>query len=119
MDKNELPVNSKKLKLLVGGVSKVKTKNKNKLLKQAIEDHQVNKNVHDGALTVDFRDDKPANVDIESVDVFSPHSYIKKMDESGVAVYCYSGWMDGGYQNAAIKRYMNLSNPANNAPQRP
>lgn len=113
MDNNLLPLNYQKMSWLIGGVSTVATKGKQQLLQAAIKDHQNNKNVHEGSLTVDFRDDAPTNIPIQSVDVFSPHKYLKAIDESGVAVYSYSGWMDGAYQNAAIKRHINLNNPDN------
>ncbi len=107
MDDNELPSNYKKYKWLIGGVSKVK---KNKpILKQAIEDHQKNRNVHDGALTIDYRDDTPKGGYIKTLDIFSPHHYIQKLNEANIPIYSYSGWMDGAYQNAAIKRYLNLN----------
>jgi putative CocE/NonD family hydrolase len=34
------------------------------------------------------------------------------VEESGAAVYSYSGWYDGAYQHAAIKRHMTLHNPS-------
>ena len=113
MDNNELPINYKKFSWLIGGVSKVKTKNKKQLLTQAIAAHQENRNVHDGALSVDFRDDNPDGESLKSLDVFSPHAYLKELNNSGVAIYSYSGWMDGAYQNAAIKRHLNLDNSNN------
>lgn len=113
MDKNELPENARKYRALVGGVSLVQTKNRRELLRQAIAEHANNRNVHDGALTVDFRDDVPQDGFIKNMDVFSPHLFTQKINETKVAVYSYSGWMDGGYQNAAIKRYLNLTVPNN------
>lgn len=114
MDANQLPENYKKLKTLIKGVALVKTKGRRKLLKEALCDHQENKNVHDGALTVDCRDDQPEGGHIESINSFSPHNLIKTLDSSGLAVYSYSGWHDGAYQHAAIKRHNNLhQNPHN------
>jgi len=113
MDANKLPVNHKKASLLVSGVSKVKTPQSKKLLREAVAGHAQNRNVHDGAMTVDCRDDAPLNGEIESIDIFSPHNYINALNESGTAVYSYSGWMDGAYQHSAVKRYLNLTNPNN------
>jgi putative CocE/NonD family hydrolase len=42
------------------------------------------------------------------VDQFSPHRIVQKIGQSKVAVYSYTGWHDGGYQHAAIKRHLNL-----------
>lgn len=111
LDKNKLPTKSFMAKLLVSGVSYVKGAKER--LKQALEEHKVNLNVHDGAKTVQFRDDQPGNNGAENINVFSPHHYIDQINASGAAVYSYSGWLDGAYQHAAIKRHLNLNNPHN------
>lgn len=114
MDANELPENYRKLKALVKGVSLVKTKGRKKILREALCDHTANQNVHDGALTVDCRDDIPSSGSVPSINSFSPHNYVGLLDSTGVAVYSYSGWHDGAYQHAAIKRHNNLpTNPHN------
>jgi putative CocE/NonD family hydrolase len=111
MDANKLPPNAEKYKWLIKGVAAVK--NQRKLFKEAIKSHSDNKNVHDGAMTIDFRDEIPVKGAKVSVDKFSPHNFIEKINQSGVAVYSYSGWHDGAYQHAAIKRHLNLNNPQN------
>jgi uncharacterized protein len=111
MDNNQLPANAEKYKWLIKGVAPVK-KHK-KTLKKAVASHSDNKNVHDGAMTIDYRDETPMNGASRSVDLFSPHKFVDILDGTGVAVYSYSGWHDGAYQHAAIKRHMNLSNPQN------
>ncbi len=113
MDENKLPENYKKAALFIKGVAPVKTKGGKKMKRQAVAEHGGNRNVHDGALTIDFRDDAPPGLTSVSSDVFSPHKFADLVEESGVAVYSYSGWMDGAYQNAAIKRYINAENPNN------
>ncbi|KAF0164601.1 MAG: X-Pro dipeptidyl-peptidase-like protein, partial [Caulobacteraceae bacterium] len=40
--------------------------------------------------------------------MISAHNYATDIDASGTAVYAYSGWFDGGYPHAAIKRFMTL-----------
>lgn len=116
MDKDELPIKKSILNLLVGGVSRVKGEESQLNLEKALQEHRRNLNVHNGAVGVDFRDDatkEQKGISIESVDIFSPHSYLDALNESGVAIYSYSGWMDGAYQNAAIKRHINSTNPNN------
>ena len=44
-----------------------------------------------------------------TIDVFSPHTYLRDIDGSGAAIYSYSGWLDGGYTHSAVKRHVNLS----------
>jgi putative CocE/NonD family hydrolase len=99
-----------KVRMMVKGIKPVDEDKDRSLLAGAIEDHRNNNNVHTEALGITFRDDVgPSGAG--SIDSFSPHSYIDKIKSSGAAVYCYSGWYDGAYQHAAIKRYMTLSNP--------
>ncbi len=48
-----------------------------------------------------------------SIDALGPIGYREKIENSGAAVYSYTGWFDGGYQHAAIKRHLTLTNPHN------
>lgn len=112
LDNNIIPTTNKKVKAAIKGVSPVKGKDGKKLLKEAIASHSNNLNVNDGAKTISFRDDV-AKVGGVASDHFSPHRFMKDEDASGAAVYSYSGWTDGAYQHAAIKRFLNLSNPHN------
>jgi putative CocE/NonD family hydrolase len=111
MDANKLPPNAEKYKWLIKGVAGVK--NQKKLFKEAIKSHSNNKSVHEGAMTIDFRDEIPSKGAKVSVDKFSPHNFTDKINQSDLAVYSYSGWHDGAYQHAAIKRHLNLNNPQN------
>lgn len=113
LDANTLPADAKKAKRFIKGVNPVKGKAAKAIFKKAQEDHKENRNVHDGAMTVNFRDDPPKGEFIKNMDIFSPHHYAKEEDESGVAVYSLSGWFDGNYQNAAVKRHLTLTNPKN------
>jgi len=85
---------------------------------EAIAGHAENLNVHEAALNIDFRDDgvfsplAPEKGGM-GIDYFSPHTYVKEIDASGAAVFSYGGWWDMGYQYAAIKRHLTLSNPDN------
>jgi len=80
------------------------------MLAAAIRDHRDNYSVHEQAMGITFRDDI-APSGLGTVDVFSPHTYLDKLNSSGAAVYSFSGWFDGAYQHAAIKRFMSLENP--------
>jgi putative CocE/NonD family hydrolase len=111
MDANKLPANFERYKWLIKGVAPVK--NQRKTLKAAVASHIDNKNVHEMAIEVDYRDEIPRVGARKSVDDFSPHNFVNRLDSSAVAVYSYSGWHDGAYQHAAIKRHINLSNPLN------
>jgi putative CocE/NonD family hydrolase len=69
-----------------------------------------NLDVHAGAKKIVFRDDTGVHPDYpeRTIDSFSPHHYKDKLVGSGAAVYSVSGWRDGAYQNAAIKRHRAL-----------
>lgn len=112
LDANKLPRGNFLAKVLVKGVRKVDITRKNKTFKSAIQDHKTNVNVDEIAKGLTFRD-QIFNDRNEIVDVFSPHQYSNKINESETAVYSYTGWWDGCYQHAAIKRHLNLTNPKN------
>jgi hypothetical protein len=112
LDKNKLPTKKFLAKLLIKGVDPVDGKGRRKLLKGAMQAHKDNISVHDGVLTIRNRDDVPLEGKYMSgIDVFSPHAYRNVIDSSNAAIYCYSGWFDGDYQHAAVKRFLNLTNP--------
>jgi len=117
LDRNELPPKAGKAKKLVKGVSKPKKffdgRSADGIFEQAQEDHKQNANVNDGAMTIVYRDDKAKSKAAVSSDVFSPHTYWKEQDASGAAIYNWSGWFDGSYNDAAVKRYLTLTNPEN------
>jgi putative CocE/NonD family hydrolase len=116
LDANTLPAHASKAKKFIKGVLPVKEGFKNESGREILERHireRDNRNVHQGALTMDFRDDVPKNGAAENADQFSPHKRWKAQNESGAAVYSWSGWYDGAYQNAATKRHMTLTNPKN------
>jgi putative CocE/NonD family hydrolase len=49
--------------------------------------------------------------DSGSINLISPHNYWHDIEASGAAIYSYSGWFDGGYAHAAIKRFLTIPNP--------
>ena len=116
LDANTLPAHAGKAKKFIKGVLPVKAGFKDEKGREILNRHireRDNRNVHEGALTMDFRDDVPKNGAAQNADEFSPHVRWKAQDESGAAVYSWSGWYDGAYQNAATKRHMTLTNPKN------
>lgn len=112
LDKNKLPTKKFIAKLLIKGVDPVDGKGRRKLLKGALVAHKDNISVHDAVLTIRNRDDVPMEGKyLSGINVFSPHAYRGVIDSSNAAIYCYSGWFDGDYQHAAVKRFLNLTNP--------
>jgi putative CocE/NonD family hydrolase len=67
--------------------------------------------VHAGALRVTYRDDPFKPDSPLTVDNFSPHARTERIAGSRVPIYSYSGWLDGAYANAAIKRFRTVKTP--------
>jgi hypothetical protein len=111
LDNNRLPVKKILPRMAVKGVQPVKGHKWE--LKHAIADHRNNVNVHNAVRTITYRDDVSAIDHKTSPDQFSPHAFSQKIDSAGIAVYSISGYFDGGYQHAAIKRFLTLKNPQN------
>ncbi|MEM7367836.1 MAG: CocE/NonD family hydrolase [Bacteroidota bacterium] len=109
LDKNKIPLKNPLLRLLVRGVLPVN--GDRKALKAAMIERRANVDIHIKAQEVQYRDDVFDEASGKSIDVFSPSSYFQKINEANIPVYCYSGWWDGTYQHAAIRRYLNLSHP--------
>lgn len=79
------------------------------LLARAIKEHEDNYHVHDEAMQIVYRDDRsPGGI---HMDDFSPHSFQERIAASKTPIYSYSGWFDGGYAHAAVKRYLTVKNP--------
>jgi putative CocE/NonD family hydrolase len=76
-------------------------------LAAALADHAANYRVHEGALRITHRDDTNI-IDTApegSIDSFSPHAFAGDIAASGATIYSYSGWRDGAYNRAAIRRH--------------
>lgn len=111
LDNNKLPGKDPLAKMAVAGVQPVK--GERALLKEAVRQHQANLNVNDGVRSIVYRDDISKVDGVTSPDRFSPHKKSALIDEAGIAVYSISGYYDGNYQHAAVKRFLTLKNPAN------
>jgi putative CocE/NonD family hydrolase len=76
-------------------------------------DRSANMDVHVIGQKLVFRDDTgltDAMAD-KTIDWLSPHSRRGDATASGAAIYSYSGWRDGAYQHAAIKRFLSMRTP--------
>jgi putative CocE/NonD family hydrolase len=113
LDRNEIPRKSFLARLLVKGVRRVNGPQKVRTFKDALKEHEANVQVSETSKGINFKDDVPANALSASSVVFSPSSYIETINNSGAAIYVYSGWLDGNYQRAAIRKFLNYSNPEN------
>ena len=82
------------------------------LAKQAVHGHYANVHMPDFMREFQFRDDHLAHDDSFTTDSFSPHAYASGIRDD-VAIMAISGWMDGGYCNGAISRFLSMSRTAN------
>jgi hypothetical protein len=113
LDHNDLPYANWFTNLFVRGVLPINGDSNQTLLKQAIQEHEHNWNPHQEALGITFRDDVPPSQVTTSLDLLSPQTFGPEIAKSGAAIYSYSGWFDGAYQLAAIKRHWTHQNHAN------
>ena len=110
LDKNRVGEAAWYADFLISGVAPVDEPEGKALLKEAVADHALNYHVHEAAQKIVFRDD--TSIGGVSTDTFSPHAYKDAEKESGAAIYNYSGWFDGGYPHAAVKRFLTNAGPA-------
>lgn len=68
--------------------------------------------VHEAGTRMTYRDDRGLTDDHPElgVDDFSPHAMLDDLPRA-IPVFHYTGWFDGAYQRAAIKRFAALDDP--------
>lgn len=112
LDRSTLPDEAGWLpKLLVQGVRPVDADRDHTMLAKAVHEHAYNWDVYETSQRIAYRDDVLSYDWNWNFDKFSPHFYKKEIEESEVAIYSYSSWLDAKYPHAAIKRFLTLSNP--------
>ncbi|MCZ6800677.1 MAG: CocE/NonD family hydrolase [Nitrospirae bacterium] len=113
LDNNELPFAGWMGNLFVRGVLPVDGDTNNHLLTMAVQEHEVNWSPFKEASGLTFRDDPPPSRQAPTIDALSTQTFVREIEQSGAAIYSYSGWFDGGYALAAIKRHLHHHNPEN------
>jgi hypothetical protein len=111
LDHNQLPFGGWITNLFVRGVRPVDGDAGQHLLTLALQEHETNWSPHREASGIVFRDDSPPSRQATNIDALSTQTYADQIAKSGAAIYSYSGWFDGGYQLAAIKRYLHHQQP--------
>lgn len=110
LDQNSVPKEFGFLgKMLVKGVKPVGRNQAKQLLEQAIQDHQDNGNVHNFALSVDYRDQPPNGKDI-TIDSLTIHQHKTKIENSSTKSFGWGSWMDAGTADAVIRRFLSYDN---------
>ena len=113
LDQNMLPFETWMTRLFVRGVLPVDADSDRSLLILALHDHKNNWSPHQEALSITFRDDTPHSPNISNIDILSTRWHEEEISGSDAAIYSYSGWFDGGYQLAAIKRHLSHTHAGN------
>ncbi len=112
LDHNRLPHGGVIANFFVRGVRPVDGDTSLDLLSLALQDHENNWSPYREASEIVFRDDPPPSRQAANIDALSTQTYADDIAKSGAAIYSYSGWFDGGYQLAAIKRYLHHQQPS-------
>jgi uncharacterized protein len=114
LDNNVIPVKDPIIKMLVKGVLPVgKGKEAIEHLQAAVVEHQQNRGVHETAQGIEYRDQAPESKIVNSMDDFSPHMHQVAGDRSNTALLSLSGWRDGAYPHASIRRFLNTQSSVN------
>jgi putative CocE/NonD family hydrolase len=77
-------------------------------LRAALEQHERSPSIADLYSKIPFKDDVISG---QSLPARSPYTYREAIVASAAALYSISGWYDGKYPSAAIKRFLNTPNP--------
>ena len=96
-------------KILGAGVRPVDADRDGSMLRAAVRDHDANFNRYAEVGTLAYRDDVGSSG--LCIDRISAHRSASEMLASGAAIYSQSGWLDGAYVHAAIKRYLTVRTP--------
>jgi uncharacterized protein len=79
-------------------------------LKKAVKEHENNGDVYAESKRYQYRDEYSENWG-GRIEQISPYYYHDDINDSGAAIYSYSGWFDGGnYTAATTYRYLTLDN---------
>ena len=93
--------------LLIKGVKPVASNTR--LLEEALQEHSSNQYVYDLTRDFNFRDDKLP--DGNPVDYISPYYYKEQLEKLNIPIIGWCSWLDSGYVDVVINRFINLKNP--------
>jgi putative CocE/NonD family hydrolase len=98
--------------LLIRGVADVESPGDGVPSAAVLAERERNLDVFAATSSIANRDDTGVHVEHPelTIDSFSPHAFRANQRASGAAIYSYSGWRDGAYPHAAIKRFGTVPN---------
>ncbi|MFW9937988.1 MAG: CocE/NonD family hydrolase, partial [Candidatus Thorarchaeota archaeon] len=95
--------------LFVKGVKPVDDDVELKNLKEVMNLHHSNNYVYENTIDKDFKDEElPDGVTIADVSIYKRKD---KIEKSGVPILAWCSWLDSGYVDAIIHRFLNVGNP--------
>jgi putative CocE/NonD family hydrolase len=95
--------------LFVKGVKPVDNDEQLKNLKEVMKLHHSNNYVYKHTIDKDFRDEQLSDgVNIADVSIYKRKEQIEK---SGIPILAWCSWLDSGYVDAIIHRFLNVDNP--------
>ncbi len=95
--------------LLVKGVKPVKSDKDLKLLQNALKQHESNQYVYEHTRSRDFRNDKlPDGTVFDDISIFARK---EKIESSNIPILAWCSYLDSGYGDAIVNRFMNINNP--------
>jgi len=100
-----------KVQAIVKGVMPVDEDTDGAILQKIVAKRLYNCNVYEAALHSQFIEDVWICDPSITMFAFSPCGHQEAFRETGVPIYGYSGWFDGAYPHAAIKRHLTIQNP--------
>ncbi len=95
--------------LMSEGVKPVYSELNPNLLQEAIDQHANNQYVYELTRDLNFRDDELP--DGNHVDYISTFYHKKEIESSKVPILSWASWLDSGYGDVVIYRFLNLNNP--------
>ena len=97
--------------LAIKGMDPVDDDRDREMLDAAVEEHSSNYDIYETSKEVVYRDDVSHSG--ISLDQLSPYARLEQINASGIPIYNWSSWFDGGFTHSAIKRFLNLEVPGN------
>lgn len=94
----------------VRGVKPVDADQGRKLLAEAVRQHAANIQADTLSEGIVCRDDTMI-ANGRTIDDYSVHSYLDRIEASGAAIYGWGGWFDAYTADGVIRRFLSVSNP--------
>ncbi len=83
-------------------------------VERALAERAANLDVEAASRNVEFRDDpQESPLGPRTVDTFSPSAYLDRAKAAAIPTLSISGWFDGAYPHAAIKRHLSIGGARN------